>query len=198
MSKSKRRNPALDALFDIYEQQRAIEVIRDWASLPDNRYTESDADTIKELLVDPLWEWIEQQGDNTTRRADVAAAIELVECADSDIVYGFRYRQKVHPCHIDELDRLWREFQRIVGADMITGVLIQQEVASSRQSKNASKPRKKEVTKASLDKFRDTFEAEYGRSWGWKKAACIEFEIDLKTLNSRLIEGVATATHGLL
>lgn len=186
MTKTKLRSPAIDGLFDVYGQQHAIEVIRDWASVPDNRYTESHAKNIEELVVDPLWEWIAQQGDNAKNRVDVTAAAELAESAENDIVYGFRYRQKVYPEHVDKLDALWREFQRIVGADTIIGDRIKQEKASERQSINASQPRKKEVTKDALDKFKDEFGAEHGRTWGWKKSACIEFGIDRKTLNERL------------
>jgi hypothetical protein len=198
MTKTKLPSPAIDGLFDIYGQQHAIEVIRDWASVPDNRYTESDAKTIEDLVVDPLWEWIGQQGDNAKNRLDVKAAAELAEYAENDIVYGFRYRQKVYPEYVDKLDALWRELQRIVGAGTILGDRIKQEKASERQSINASQPRKKEVTKDALDKFKDEFDAKHGGTRGWKKSACIEFGIDLKTLNDRLNQGVSTAIPDLL
>jgi hypothetical protein len=97
-----------------------------------------------------------------------------------------RDRQKVYPEYVDKLDGLWREFQRIVGTGTILGRRIKQEKASKRQSINASQPRKKEVTKDALDKFKDEFYAKHGRDWGWKTTCCIEFGIDIKTLNDRL------------
>lgn len=194
MTERNQINPAIDGLFDIYEHEHAIETIKDWAGHPDSQYTESQAETVDRLMVKPLWEWIGRQGNHAARRTDVLSALELVECAESDIVYGLRYRQKIYPEHVRKLDYLWREFQRIVGSatffadDARVKAEDERRIGQSiRQSINAGAPRRKDVTKEALDKFLYDYEAKHGRTWGWKSAACIEFDIDFKTLNSRII-----------
>jgi len=48
-------------------------------------------------------------------------------------------------------------------------------------------PRKaRAVSKKDLLAFRNEFEYKYGRLRGWKKAACLRFEISLDILNARL------------
>jgi hypothetical protein len=58
--------------------------------------------------------------------------------------------------------------------------------AAKRES--ASKPRSK-ITKAKLISYRGSYQSDhYGKTRGWKKAACIHFDITLKTLNRRMVE----------
>lgn len=54
-------------------------------------------------------------------------------------------------------------------------------------SEAASHPRKP-VTKAVLVAYRDRYHAYRSSPRGWKNAACLDFKIDLKTLNKRLKE----------
>jgi hypothetical protein len=54
-------------------------------------------------------------------------------------------------------------------------------------SERASKPRKP-VTKPALIAFKEKYEGDHGKTRGWKTAACLEFRIDLKTLNKRMAE----------
>jgi hypothetical protein len=188
MTETKPKSGAIDGLFDIGEHEHAISVIGDWASFPDREYTDSYAKTIEAQLVAPLWEWIAEQGANANRRIDMLAAMELVECAENDIAYGFRYRQKVYPEHVKKLDYLWREFQRVVGAGAILEIDATKRKRSNTNRKNATGPRRRDVTKDELLKYKDEFESKNGRAWGWKTAAWLEFAIDFKTINDRISE----------
>lgn len=190
--KPKRKKGAPDEdpldLVDIGGQEHAIEVIREWADCASVDYQERDAETIERLLVGPLWRWIGQQGEGAERRSDVQAAMALATYADEDIAYSLRYRQKLYPEHINKLDGLWREFQRVVGVGSAMCEQRKRVELSRRQSLAASQKRKAAVTHEALTKFRDNFEARYGTSRGWKKAACAEFKIDNKTLNNRIYQ----------
>jgi hypothetical protein len=173
-------------LVDIGGQEHAIEVIREWATCAPADYQEQEAETIERLLVGPLWRWIGQQGEGAERRIDVRAAVDLATYAAEDIAYSFRYRQKLYPEQVNKLDGLWREFQRVVGVGSAMCEQRKRTELSGRQSLAASQKRKAAVTKEALAKFKDNFEARYGTSRGWKKAACAEFKIDNKTLNTRI------------
>lgn len=59
------------------------------------------------------------------------------------------------------------------------------EAIRSINRKNASAPRNL-VRKANLITFRDGHQKKHGRLRGWKKAACLELKLSLKTLNSRM------------
>jgi hypothetical protein len=63
-----------------------------------------------------------------------------------------------------------------------------QELKSETNSKNASKPKRADVTKEKLVKFRDKFEYDHGFLRGWKTGACSEYKINLTTLNERMKE----------
>lgn len=52
--------------------------------------------------------------------------------------------------------------------------------------KNASAPKKPNITKAVLEEFRKDFEFNTGAAHGWKTAACSKFHITMNTLNARL------------
>lgn len=56
------------------------------------------------------------------------------------------------------------------------------------QSARAKAPRKKEITKEKLEQYRAKFHKENGKLQGWKKCACLEYNVDLKTLNKRMQE----------
>ena len=66
--------------------------------------------------------------------------------------------------------------------------IVMGESNSESHAKSAAANRKKLVTKAKLENFRDRFEGDKGTLRGWKKGACLEFEIDTKTLNKRMAE----------
>lgn len=59
---------------------------------------------------------------------------------------------------------------------------------SRAQQDRASGPRKKNVTKQALEKYREEFIYKNGQERGWKTAARLDFGIDLKTLNKRMDE----------
>lgn len=180
-------NPSkdFDALLDVCCQESAIETIGDWASCPEAAYQESWAKTIENLLVTPLYWWIGQQKDAKPGRVDIAAARELAEYAWMDIAYGLMQRQKLWPEHVSKLDALWKEFQRQVG----WGAILDTEHRQKRVVKTASaggrgRWKTKDLpTKITLEKFREDFYAKEGKFRGWKKVACIQFSIDIKTLN---------------
>lgn len=72
--------------------------------------------------------------------------------------------------------------------------LAKEKATSKTNSENSGKLRKKEVTKDALEAFQTKFIEDYYRdngkrsNRGWKKAACIEFNVTTKTLNDRMRE----------
>lgn len=178
------RDPKKDfeALLDIGYQESAIETISDWASCRDVDYQEAWAKTIKELLVAPLYWWIAQQKEGKHRRIDVAAAMDLAEYAWMDIGYGFSQRQQLYSEHISHLDRIWKEFQRVIGTGAIAHEELRRSKTSRAQSKRARKKRKELPDKTNLTGFRETHYAKHGTYWGWRRKACEKFGISDKTL----------------
>lgn len=172
-----------EALLDIRYQERGIEVMREWAGCPESAYEADWASTVKELLIDPLYWWIGTQKCNLI---EVRAAKELAEYASLDVAYGLRHRQKLYPEHISRLETLWKEFQRLVGCGALYDADLRRTRTSKQQSERARAPRKKQVTKAALEIFFKNFLYRNGTERGWKKAACIEFGIDYKTLRKRI------------
>jgi len=171
-----------EALLDIYYQRSAIETISDWASCRDADYQEVWAKTIKELLVAPLYWWIAQQQEGKHRRIDVAAAEELAEYAWMDISYGFSQRQQLYPEHVSKLDQLWKEFQRVFGAGAIADEELRSNKTSRAQSERARNNRKELPSKTDLTGFRETYYAQHGHYWGWRRRASRKFGISDKTL----------------
>ena len=175
-------------LLDVGYQESVIALLRDWSNCLDSEYMESEAKTVELELIEPLWWWIAEQGKQNLRRTDVVAAVALAECAASDITYGFRYRQKIYPEHVSKLDHLWKELQRQIGWGAIFETDRRKTEVAKRNTVAARSPRKKTVTKAALIEYKKKFEYKNGGERGWKKAAALEFSIDVKTVSSRLLE----------
>jgi len=171
-----------EALLDVGYQESAIETISNWASCRAVDYQKTWAKTIGELLVDPLYWWIAQQKDGKHQRIDVAAAADLAEYAWMDIGYGFSLRRQLFPEHVSKLDRLWKEFQRVVGAGAVAHEELRRSKESRAQSKRARNNRKELPSKTDLTDFRERHYAKHGTYWGWRSKACGEFGISDKTL----------------
>jgi hypothetical protein len=81
--------------------------------------------------------------------------------------------------------------QMIGAAETLKGVepMIKASIKQSKsQSVRAQKDRRTDVTQSALEGFRDRYYFEAGKYRGWKTSACLEFGIDLKTLNKRIKE----------
>jgi hypothetical protein len=52
--------------------------------------------------------------------------------------------------------------------------------------KRSARVLRKDVTLSEITEFRESFTTRHGREWGWKKAAALQFDVDMKTINGRL------------
>lgn len=91
----------------------------------------------------------------------------------------------------DDLCNAWTKFIAYAAAhrmyDDLPRELVKAKNRSKQASVNASNPHKS-VTKDELEKYRHNFTIKNGTYRGWKKAACIEYKITIKTLNKRMKE----------
>lgn len=177
-------NPSVNPLFDDYFREHTIAVLRGRASAPELSYNLEDADTLDKSLVQLLYDWMDQFGNSPERFTEISAADDLIECATLDIAYGFRYRQHVAPEHIDKLDRLWQEFQRLAAI----GVVAEQERSKTetrkRNARNAKGRHKPQVTGPALRDFRDKYIDQHGFERGWKKLAATHFKVTAATITA--------------
>lgn len=176
--------PIWQVLFDDYFREHTIDVLRERAGGPARRYTTEDADTLEKQLVEPLYAWIDAFGKDCRRLAEIVAADAVLECVDLDVAYGFKYRQQIEREHIDKLDRLWTEFQRLAGVAMVADQEQARIKASMRNVKNAQGRRKPHVTGPAIRDFKLKFEYDKGATHGWLTAATLHFMVDRNTIKA--------------
>lgn len=74
------------------------------------------------------------------------------------------------------------------GLDLLTWRLQGPAAKVSRLQQQRASNLRSPVTKEELEAYREKFIFDHGRERGWIKAACLEFDIDRKTLNNRMEE----------
>lgn len=94
------------------------------------------------------------------------------------IIEEFKEYEARHPD--PELDRL---IHQLFGAVAVQSILTVGEVSKAQRIK-ARQPRNKAVTAETVKSYGENM----GFLRGWKKAACLDLGIDIKTLNKRLKE----------
>lgn len=177
-------NPHVNGLFDDCFREHTIAVIRELAGAPEQSYAQEDADALERFLVRPLCDWMDQFGKAPPRFPEISAADDLIECATLTIAYGFRYRQHVAPEHIDKLDRLWQEFQRLAALGVVADQERSKTETRKRNAKNAKGRHKPLVTGPALREFRDRYVYQHGFERGWKKLAAQHFKVTPATIRA--------------
>ncbi len=176
--------PIWQVLFDDYFREHTIDVLRERAGVPARSYTTEDADTLEKQLVEPLYAWIDAFGKDRRRLTEIVAADAVLECVNLDIAYGFKCRQQIEREHIDKLDRLWTEFQRLAGVAMVADQEQARIQAGRRNAKNATGRHKPQVTGSEIRKFKAKHEYDKGTAYGWIAAAATHFKVDRNTIKA--------------
>ena len=176
--------PTWHALFDDYFREHTIRVLQERAKVPAQSYTIEDADTLEKLLVEPLYDWMDAFGKDNRRLSEISAADDVLECVRLDVAYGFKYRQQIEREHIDKLDRLWAEFQRLAGVALVADQEQARIKASMRNAKNAQGRHKPHATGVAIRKFKSLFEYDKGTTRGWLVAATKHFNVDRNTIKA--------------
>lgn len=174
--------PIWQVLFDDYFRERTIDVLRERAGGPARRYTVEDAETLEKLLAEPLYAWIDAFGKDHRRLTETIAADAVLECVDLDVAYGFKYRQQIEREHIDKLDRLWTEFQRLAGVAVVADQERARINASVRGSNNAQGRHKPHVTGPEIRKFKGGYMDRTLKEHGWIAAAAKHFKVTRNTI----------------
>lgn len=173
-------------LFDDYCREHTVRVLRERAGVAEGNYESADAETLELLLVAPLYAWMDHFGKDLRRLTEIVAADELIECATLDIGYGFRYRQHIPAEHIDKLDRLWTEFQRLAALAVVADENKKRTVAAKRNAKNATGRHKPNASGVAIRVFKEEFTYENGRSHGWIAAAANHFKVHRNTIKAHV------------
>lgn len=176
--------PIWHTLFDDYFRESTIAVLRERAGVPARSYTPEDADTLEKLLVKPLYAWMDTFGKERLRLTEIVAADDVLECVCLDVAYGFRYRQQIEREHVDKLDRLWTEFQRLAGVAIVADQEQTRIKASMRNAKNAKGRHKPSVTGCNIREFKAKYGCDNGKDYGWQAAAAKHFKVTRYTIKA--------------
>lgn len=176
--------PIWKALFDDCFREQTIEVLRERAGVPARSYTAEDAETLEKLLSEPIYAWVDAFGKGHRRHPEIIAADAVLECVGLDVAYGFKYRQQIEAAHIDKLDRLWAEFQRLAGVAMVADQEQARIQAGRRNAKNAKGRHKPQVTGSAIRQFKTKHEYDKGTAYGWIVAAAAHFKVDRNTIKA--------------
>ena len=165
-------------LHDISEWDHFINnVLRGWVvSGLKPEMKEIASNTIKDLLISPLWEYIQMQHEKVPNSTLVLSGINLVNYLDFDIAQRFRNNQVVMIDQLDTLNNLIKEFLAICSSSSILA-------NSVKQSHKAKLPRKKgKPTKNDLNKFKEKYIYENAKERGWIKSASNFYSISPSTI----------------
>lgn len=185
MKKSPRAAPPIwHTLFDDYFRESTIDVLRERAGVPARSYTIEDAETLEKLLVEPLYAWIDAFGKDHRRLTEIVAAGAVLECVSLDVAYGFKYLQQIEAAHIDKLDRLWTEFQRLAGIAIAADQEQARIEAGRRNAQNAKGRHKPQVRGPAIREFKAKHEYDKGTAYGWIAAAATHFKVDRNTIKA--------------
>ncbi|MCR9258329.1 MAG: hypothetical protein NXH95_01300 [Pseudomonadaceae bacterium] len=167
-----------EILVDPDERDHVVELVRS------HDHGSGFGDSIKRLLVEPLWVWVdaEYQRMGNRHHSGTEAALKLVEAAE-DVVYRYQNQMSVYPEHASIIERRWNDWLATVAEGEIA---IRVAKAGKRKKQNSINARTDRHDRVAIYKAYDAFVEQYGKPRGAVPAISAELEIPESTVRRYL------------